>query len=616
MKKDRIRRWLWPGKPLSPRGCLLRAAVLAAFFLFAHLAGWREATTALSGTAPSATGSQMNIMQGLLYVLAFLGFTVAVPILILSAVFLKLFEAGAGGQSVSASSRRRFRPSLALVYGGNAVLTFVFGLYLFFLPGIAIVARLHDGSLWQSDIPPMAWTMHRRLSPAIEGWARERVVSGAAARVDLADVAATEWPLFGSVFYLWATEALQTAWENDATLAPVAPRDYARGAIEASVALVMDPAHHAWVRERWGSRYMQRENLFFRKLVIAAALGHERLIGDGRYLDSLRDQTLSLSAELDASPHGLLDDYPGECYPLDILAAIAVLREAHLYLGLDPSGFVERSRRAFEGDQLDALGLIPFSASARTGRVEEPSRGVVHAWAGVFARELYPDKADLWQTTFEQHFWQEGVFAGYREFLLTRPNGNWTFDVDAGPILGGYGPAANAFGYASARVNGRMDLARTLGEQMLIAFWPLPGGRLLGARLLSVTPHAPFLGESALLYALTRTPAPDVELRTGGRRMPSVWLGLFFFFGMAALHTRDAVKRLRQWRKNRNTPATPRDATQAVVWLLLLTAAALLFALSRAAFGLVAFLLALSFPFRFGRSDPGFGSRKPRMDAD
>ena len=49
------------------------------------------------------------------------------------------------------------------------------------------------------------------------------------------DISGTEWPIFGTVFYLWATESLQEAWEKDPALARVAPKEYARGAIEAAL---------------------------------------------------------------------------------------------------------------------------------------------------------------------------------------------------------------------------------------------------------------------------------------------------------------------------------------------------------------------------------------------
>jgi len=55
---------------------------------------------------------------------------------------------------------------------------------------------------------------------------------------------------------------------------------------------------------------------------------HARLTGSQDHLDMLRDQMDSLSHELDASPWGLLDDYPDECYPIDVFAATYLIRRA------------------------------------------------------------------------------------------------------------------------------------------------------------------------------------------------------------------------------------------------------------------------------------------------
>jgi len=70
--------------------------------------------------------------------------------------------------------------------------------------------------------------------------------------------------MFGSVFYLAATENLQAAWERDHGLSAVAPAVYARRTIDAAVDLILDPVHHTWVRTHWGPDYLHRENVFFR----------------------------------------------------------------------------------------------------------------------------------------------------------------------------------------------------------------------------------------------------------------------------------------------------------------------------------------------------------------
>jgi len=46
-------------------------------------------------------------------------------------------------------------------------------------------------------------------------------------------------------------------------------------------------------------------------MLIQALTSRQNLLRDGRYLDILRDQVETLAADLDRSPFGLLNDYPG-----------------------------------------------------------------------------------------------------------------------------------------------------------------------------------------------------------------------------------------------------------------------------------------------------------------
>ena len=348
----------------------------------------------------------------------------------------------------------------AAMVRANAAIAAALALWFLLIPGLLVLRNLSDPALRNGGIPREAWRLHRYLAPRYERWARARIASGDAARVHYLDVPSTEWPLFGSVFFLWATENLQRAWEHNPLCASRAPADYARGAVEACKDLLLDPAHHTWVKTHWGSAYMHHEDVFFRSLLIAGLTSYERLTHAGTCLAVLRDQVDTLADELDRSPYGILHDYPGECYPIDVLAAVAWLRRADSVLGTDHSAFVARERRAFEGARLDKHGLIPWFVDPQTGEQAEASRGIVNAHVLVFARELYTDLADAWYRVYEEQFWQERWWAaGFREYYRDRPNGEWTFDVDAGPILGGFSPSANAFGIAAARVNGRLDHA-------------------------------------------------------------------------------------------------------------------------------------------------------------
>lgn len=452
---------------------------------------------------------------------------------------------------------------------GNLVVSAVLALCFFMIPGVIVVRDVADPAIRGPGIPRVAWRVHRQLSARYERWARERIASGRAAHLQTHDVPSTEWPMFGSVFYLWATEALQEAWDHDHTLAPVAPAVYARGTIEASLELILDPVHHTWVQRHWGPGYMHKENVFFRALIIAGITSHATLTGATNHLDVLRDQVESLSAELEASPCGLLEDYPEECYPIDVFAATYLIRKADRVLGTDHRAFVERERRAFTGRCADDYGLVPYTSSDDSGLVLQPSRGICNSYVCIFAPELYPDLATTWYAAHERYFWQKRLGAeGYREFRREAPGREWTYDVDSGPVLAGFSPAANAYGVAAARANGRFDQAYTLSAQVLAACWPLADGTLLGARILSSAAHAPYLGEANLLFLLTRQPADGVSMVSGGH-LPAFFYGalvFYFGFGLAVLWSGICA-----FRRGRGL-AYPAAAVQGGLWVACMAA--------------------------------------------
>jgi len=161
------------------------------------------------------------------------------------------------------------------------------------MPGFLVMREVYEPDIGKPGVPAIALTMHKNLSPKLTRWARARVQSGKAGHLNIADVPSTEWPMFGCVFYLMATDNLQGEWEKNRNLSATAPREYAAETVDAVIDLVMDPVHHTWVKQHWGEKYMHRENVFFRSLVIRAITCHERITGNGKYLDVLRDHVLT-----------------------------------------------------------------------------------------------------------------------------------------------------------------------------------------------------------------------------------------------------------------------------------------------------------------------------------
>ena len=77
---------------ISPLGFLAVAAVLAAVYWLLHLLGWREQVGFLSGNFPSGSGARWPLLQGVVYLLSYFAFVLAVPILVLAAGIFSVFS--------------------------------------------------------------------------------------------------------------------------------------------------------------------------------------------------------------------------------------------------------------------------------------------------------------------------------------------------------------------------------------------------------------------------------------------------------------------------------------------------------------------------------------------
>lgn len=478
----------------------------------------------------------------------------------------------------------------------NAVLLAAMLSVFFLAPAIIVSHNLRDASIRTGGIPKTAWQLHHALSPKYARWAQLRVASNRGLELSTANISGTEWPLFGSVFYLWATEALQDEWTLNKS-ASAAPNVYARDAIEAATTLVIDPKQAGWVQKHYGTNYLTTENTFYRMLVISALTSHARLTDSREHLELLRSQVESLAAELAASPHGLLEDYPGECYPGDVVMAIAMIRKADSVLGTDHSKFCTEAIRGFQDARTDKLGLVPYAADSRNGIAHGSSRGCGNSYVSLSSPSIWPEQAKKWYALYEEHFWQQGsIMAGFREFPKQITGNNWYADVDSGPVIGGIGFAASAFGVGAARVNGRFDHAYPLTAEMYATSWPLPGGLLALPRLLSNAADAPYLGEAAILFVLTRSPEAGFEAKTGGAipKLVFIIIGVQTLIGLIGIL--GCTLRLRRWLREKSDYVVLHARAQFVVWLILLIGATVLFLLGKPLGALALMLGAQFFP--------------------
>jgi len=493
--------------------------------------------------------------------------------------------------------KKLFTPGTC-VYINTAVMVLL-ALYFFLIPAGLLIYDLNDPGSASDKMPRCVLRWHKSLSPKYETWAKSRLAAGVAPGLHDAGVSGTEWPVFGSVFYLWATEALQEAVDGDPSLSFRQPKDYARGAIQAATALVVDPNQATWIKDYWGDDYLHEKNLFYRMMLISAMTSYEKLIGDNEYTEFLRIQVESLAHELDTSPYGLVEDYPGYTYPIDIVAAIAAIQRADTVLGTDHSEFVKRAVRGFQGSRLhEDTGLPGYLAHAQKGHALDCARGIGLSFMLIWAPELWPETARDWYQKYERHFWQEDTwFAGFREYSRDIKV-NWFHmdDPDAGPVFKGYGTAACAFGIAASRAQGRYDHTRALAAQALVASWPLPDGSLLGPRLLSHFSEAPYLGEATTLFIFAHR-SRVLAVSTASAGLPrSVYLALFVYISIGVYELGSALYALRRWYRLQTTQSISAPHRQVGIWCILMACALVTCYAVHPIVGLMFILVAQIFP--------------------
>src|SRR5262245_30604535 len=86
-------------------------------------------------------------------------------------------------------------------------------LWFVLFPVARITYELHDPSWRDGSLPASVVSWHQSLGDRFAPWAERRVTSSRAQQLAKYDISGTEWPLFSSVMYLWATESIQEQWQ-------------------------------------------------------------------------------------------------------------------------------------------------------------------------------------------------------------------------------------------------------------------------------------------------------------------------------------------------------------------------------------------------------------------
>ncbi|MBU4459253.1 MAG: hypothetical protein KJ579_01695 [Verrucomicrobia bacterium] len=438
------------------------------------------------------------------------------------------------------SSVRWVRLAVALVAIALALAYFIY-------PAVTLAIVLWDPQLkntGQSRLVP-AWFV--AAAHRYDAWAAEYQRSRYAAAIHPDHVAGTEWPMFGSVFFLVTARDLQREGRIDAS------RGIVSSAAKKAAAIVVSPVTATWVKAKWGDSYLDNENVFYRMLLILGLSAYEELSGDRQYRALMSSQRRELAEELSSAPLHLRDDYPGECYPSDVLWAVAAIQRAARLEGTNHDALVRSLMADFDGPVKAAEGLPAFRVASRSGRLLQGARGCGNSGILMFASELDPGIAARWYEAHAAGFWTRNAWvAGFREF----PHGSRTAfaDVDSGPVLWDIGSVASAFGIGAARLSGRLDHAVPLTYEAVAASWPTPFGLLLPGAMGKHAAGSWSLGEIALLFSMTRPLPPGQPVRFTGRVPGSVWIMLFVYTGLGSLLLCAGIRRMGGFRSARRPP--------------------------------------------------------------
>src|SRR6266446_3054295 len=91
----------------------------------------------------------------------------------------------------------------------NSLIIILLAGFFLVYPAVRAALNIRDPALRQPGIPKSTWRLFRNLTPRYAAWAKKRVAEGRAETLSTEDISGTEWPPFGSVFYLWAVDNLQ-----------------------------------------------------------------------------------------------------------------------------------------------------------------------------------------------------------------------------------------------------------------------------------------------------------------------------------------------------------------------------------------------------------------------
>ncbi len=208
--------------------------------------------------------------------------------------------------------------------------------------------------------------------------------------------------------------------------------------------------------------------------------------------------TARLAARLDASPHGMVETYPGETWPPDVAAVAGSIGLHALATGADHRQLLDTWAERFAACSVHSSGYLV--QRLRTGSCEalDAPRGSGTALGACFIRYAHPALADRLTAALRDTGLRSALgFGALREYA---PGFSGAGDTNAGPIVLGLSVGATGFGLGAARASGDRDLFTRLYRTTHLFGAPIrsgdrlhfaPGGVLGNALLLAMLTAGP-----------------------------------------------------------------------------------------------------------------------------
>jgi len=179
----------------------------------------------------------------------------------------------------------------------------------FFYPAYICIKLTSNPVLHAGGIPQFVFSQFEKTSISYNKWANEYLESHKAESFGSDCSPNTEWPVFGSAYYLLTAEEIVKKLENNDD--PTSKRiiKTARETSKVAAEVLADPKTGSWSRNLWGDSYRDKENLFYRMLIIMGLSSYEKITDDTTYRQLLKKQSLTVAAELKKADTYLFDNY-------------------------------------------------------------------------------------------------------------------------------------------------------------------------------------------------------------------------------------------------------------------------------------------------------------------